>query len=290
MIRVVRSPEPATLTAARQRRLPAAIAAYNLHGAPSAQLSTLLSGYSATGVKKALYLGQHKKCAYCEQRTPSAGSPIEHYRPKDGADRHERGQSAVRDVGHYWWLTWTWSNLLFSCVRCNGRGHKANYFQVRAGTASTVPTAPVPTATADPVVAVDTEQPLFLDPADPAVDPITVVWWQPVDPNLPPRQWVWTVRWADDRGRVTASNLRLDELAHEVASHVRKDIVNRAETVRTLALSGQLPAARQAWDLLLQDKLHDPVESFRGPTWKALDLLIPPADRAAWGLSPLNRP
>ena len=36
-----------------------------------------------------------------------SSSPVEHYRPKAGAGRHDRGTPSRVDDGHYWWLTWT---------------------------------------------------------------------------------------------------------------------------------------------------------------------------------------
>ncbi len=45
----------------------------------------------------------HKKCAYCEQSLLDSQKHIEHYRPKK----------------RYFWLTYSWDNLLLSCERCN---------------------------------------------------------------------------------------------------------------------------------------------------------------------------
>lgn len=128
MIRIDRGPEPTPLIDARKTRLRAAVRAYNKHGPGSPDLTATLVGYNPPAVKDALFLAQHKKCAWCETRPHYSSSPVEHYRPKAGAHRHDRGQTARIDDGHYWWLTWTWSNLLFSCPRCNDQGHKANFF------------------------------------------------------------------------------------------------------------------------------------------------------------------
>jgi uncharacterized protein (TIGR02646 family) len=57
----------------------------------------------------------HNKCAYCESNTTAAGPwDVEHYRPK--------GQVAEsRNHPGYYWLAYTWDNLLPSCVFCNQR-------------------------------------------------------------------------------------------------------------------------------------------------------------------------
>lgn len=142
MIRFVRSAEPPSLTRTRETRLAVAIAAYDAHGAPSKELSDCLDGYGGKAIKAALYRDQRKKCAWCEQVCHFSSSPVEHYRPKGGARRHLPGQKPERlDPGHYWWLTWTWENLLFSCVRCNDRGHKANYFPLPTAPLDLVPLA-----------------------------------------------------------------------------------------------------------------------------------------------------
>ncbi|MDW6023920.1 hypothetical protein SAZ10_19420 [Mesorhizobium sp. BAC0120] len=54
------------------------------------------------------------KCAYCERDIRAGGdSEIEHFRPKGG----------VEGEAHpgYWWLTYSWLNMLPSCKSCNQR-------------------------------------------------------------------------------------------------------------------------------------------------------------------------
>ncbi|MFK5975248.1 MAG: TIGR02646 family protein [Sulfurovum sp.] len=45
----------------------------------------------------------HFKCAYCEKDIKDEDKHIEHYRPKS----------------RYYWLAYSWDNLLFSCGQCN---------------------------------------------------------------------------------------------------------------------------------------------------------------------------
>ncbi|MEA1983928.1 MAG: HNH endonuclease [Campylobacterota bacterium] len=64
--------------------------------------------YKPESVKKKLYKIYHNKCAYCEKDISDEQRPIEHYRPKD----------------IYYWLAYSWDNLLLSCSRCNTKKGK----------------------------------------------------------------------------------------------------------------------------------------------------------------------
>lgn len=77
-------------------------------------------GYRQADVKKALQEIYHEKCAFCEQKISictnnlleDCSSTVEHYRPKS----------------HYYWLAYSWDNLLWCCHRCNQ--NKANDFEL----------------------------------------------------------------------------------------------------------------------------------------------------------------
>ncbi|NQX96538.1 MAG: TIGR02646 family protein [Flavobacteriales bacterium] len=56
---------------------------------------------------------QKRRCCYCEKDI-SDDYEVEHYRPKDG---YKKG-SKIEKPGYYW-LTYTWSNLYYSCGTCN---------------------------------------------------------------------------------------------------------------------------------------------------------------------------
>lgn len=60
------------------------------------------SRYKYTDVRDALDKIYHGKCAYCETFDPSPH--VEHYRPKRGG---------------YYWLAYSWDNLIISCSKCN---------------------------------------------------------------------------------------------------------------------------------------------------------------------------
>jgi len=76
--------------------------------------------YKQADVKKALQEIYHEKCAFCEQKIipcqdnkiEECSSTVEHYRPKS----------------RYYWLAYSWDNLLWCCHRCNQ--NKANDFEL----------------------------------------------------------------------------------------------------------------------------------------------------------------
>lgn len=69
--------------------------------------------YKVGSVQKKLNEIYHLKCAYCEQKLLDAPKHIEHYRPKD----------------IYYWLAYSWDNLLLSCGSCNST--KGTKFQIK---------------------------------------------------------------------------------------------------------------------------------------------------------------
>lgn len=79
--------------------------------------------YGGAAVKQALSRAQHGKCAYCEIRIESEWGTVDHYRPK-GAVRQTR--SGIEESPGYFWLAYTWENLLVACSRCNM--HKGDLF------------------------------------------------------------------------------------------------------------------------------------------------------------------
>ena len=70
--------------------------------------------YRVASVQKVLQSIYHLKCAYCEKKLLDASKPIEHYRPKRGG---------------YYWLAYSWDNLLLSCTECNTS--KGNRFPIK---------------------------------------------------------------------------------------------------------------------------------------------------------------
>ena len=65
------------------------------------------------------------KCCYCESKIGPAGfGVIDNFRPKSGA----RGLDKDFNPNHYWWLTYEWENLYYSCQNCNR--YKSTWFPI----------------------------------------------------------------------------------------------------------------------------------------------------------------
>ena len=74
--------------------------------------------YGAHSVKQSLKKIQHKKCCFCEGKSNAQSyGDVEHFRPK-GAVKQDK--SSNRLYPGYYWLTYCWNNLYFSCQICNG--------------------------------------------------------------------------------------------------------------------------------------------------------------------------
>lgn len=108
--------------------------------------------YAHRTVKDALSRVQHGKCCYCESKfSATSFGAIEHFRPK-GAVKQESG--AEKHYPGYYWLAYSWNNLLVSCEVCNTR-YKGSLFPL-------VDEESRARSHRDPI---DAEFPLFIDPA-----------------------------------------------------------------------------------------------------------------------------
>ena len=75
--------------------------------------------YAHGSVKNTLLKAQHHKCCYCESKFRATyPGAVEHFRPK-GAVQQERNQG--REYPGYYWLAYSWENLLVSCHSCNSK-------------------------------------------------------------------------------------------------------------------------------------------------------------------------
>ena len=138
---LTRPREPISLRDIRNQELP------KLRALKREPLSTEISGYDVT--KEQLWRIQYFKCCYCEQKIVPDYNDVEHYRPKALALRLP---GCVHTHG-YWWLAFTWNNLLFSCAGCN-RSAKRALFPLDDGSKS---------VTAENRI-FRTEKPLLIDP------------------------------------------------------------------------------------------------------------------------------
>lgn len=146
MIRVARrAREPQELIDVRSKEIPKLEA---IRGQGKAIKSDDIKGYDV--VKETLWKDQHYKCCYCEQRIPSQYNDVEHYRPKARADR----LPGCTLTHGYWWLAFTWENLLLACPTCN-RSWKNDQFPLKTGSV----------ALAEREMPHGKEEPLVIDPA-----------------------------------------------------------------------------------------------------------------------------
>jgi uncharacterized protein (TIGR02646 family) len=111
--------------------------------------------YGAQSVRLSLKEAQHYKCCFCESKVEHiAPGEVEHFRPK-AAWKQGTGQKLTRPG--YYWLAYSWDNLLWSCKFCNGK-HKGNHFPLQDPTLRNC---------AGRMIA--GEEPMLVDPS--AVDP-----------------------------------------------------------------------------------------------------------------------
>lgn len=253
MIRIARTPEPASLLAVRDARLTAAREAV-LQGK-----KIDFTEYDL--VKPDLARMQHNKCCYCEKREEQPKyRDVEHYRPKS----------------RYWWLAWTWENLLFACIDCN-RDRKRDQFPVEPQSTS---------LTAEQAPPGD-ERPLVLDPSDPTIEPMNEIRFYREKIHGKER---WVPRGLSARGRATIDVCGLDRpnLLDLYADHVNHAVRPRLANVLTAHHANDARAAFEAWATTRRGLLAHG-QPFRALSHDALDVLVPARIRDLYRLT-LERP
>lgn len=284
MIRIDRGPSPETIVEKRRTHLSRAMLAW-ARDAESGATALLLDDYQAG--KRELYLRQHRKCAYCERPTGLGSQPTEHFRPKDGARRSLQGQPQRWDRDHYWWLTWTWENLLFACSTCNGS--KLGQFPLEPGSPP-LPSPPrqLPHALPPECFRLDLEKPLLLDPA--VDDPLDHIEWRPTNPGAPVERLRWRPVHKTSRGKVTIAVLGWEKLglADHVNTHISRVVHPRVLHLREAISRGDETSVRSVWTNLLNE-LFDPDMPHLAATHDALIHFVSADERLRWGLH-LPRP
>jgi|GEM_PF-1756393 len=280
MIKLELGEEPAELYRERGKRLPSAIDAFNRLGVAHEDFKKLLDdGYRVA--RTALHERQYGKCAFCEQKEDAFKRPVEHFRPKKIAQDFVNGAWVGVDT-HYWWLAWTWENLLFACDHCNMTGNKGSRFPIRPGSLRV--TAPAPGA-AHPLAALhfDTsgESPLLVNPR--VDNPLDHIQWLPVDRTKPKRRWKWTVAGRDLKGDMTLTVLGLNFRLDDVNDHL-DSLLSSWHHVEEHLKAGRWVEARYGWRDLISTYVSNPRKPFRSAAWWALDALCSQKERAAYGL------
>lgn len=81
--------------------------------------------FGKTEYRNALKACQGNKCCFCEK--PVATADIEHFRPKSAWQQEKPGR---QERPGYYWLAYSWSNMLIACSDCNSQANKGNLFPV----------------------------------------------------------------------------------------------------------------------------------------------------------------
>lgn len=254
MIRITRPPEPAALESERETAL------NELRNkidklAPDTKLKredfpTIYKDYAED-----LWRSQHRKCCYCELAIRLKGHDVEHYRP----------------ASRYWWLTYTWNNLLFACQNCN-RWAKNDSFPLMDEGARLTPENPAP----------GDETPLILDPSNPSSpDPVDSIQFV-----LRKGQWRPTARDNSAYGAMTIVELDLDandllELYNEHVEELKEELKPLSEALSTQTFGS---GHQDSWDRLVRRRLQPP-QPFTALTYDALDHFFPAAIRSQYNLA-----
>lgn len=243
MIRVERGPEPIEIAAIREEKLEASREALRSGHAPD------LGGYQVC--RGPLRAAQRFKCAWCERWVEERFEDVEHYRPKS----------------IYWWLTWEWTNLLFSCSECN-RSWKRDQFPLREpGTRLRAEQAPP-----------GSERPFLLDPAGDC--PMDHIQFRPVA-----GRWIPLARQGSPRGHATITLLGLhrDSLCDLYTAHV-SSLGDAIVSLREAFSTEDRALIQRTWRRVLDARLR-PDAPFTALTHDVLDHHFPRPLRDRWGLS-----
>ena len=69
----------------------------------------------------------YEKCAFCESDLKNEVGDIEHFRPKNKNKNKNQTKKCDKTYSYYW-LAFSWDNLLPACSKCNGK--KSNCFDI----------------------------------------------------------------------------------------------------------------------------------------------------------------
>lgn len=262
MIRIDRGPEPAELVAVRAAEL-ARVRALAAQG----PLQAKHFGGRYAVVKESLRRRQENKCCYCESKEQASRNDVEHFRPKTRAER----SPGSTDTRGYWWLAWSWDNLLFACRNCNQSPAKLDQFPLAVGSTALQPEEQPP----------GLEQPLLVDPgSEDGIEHIQFVLTYQGSKQV----WMPRARNGSPRGDRTIRVCRLDrpELLDAYTDHVRDHVVPRVDEVDEAMDTGSHELVQRAWkraNVLLKPSLP-----FVGLSYDALEHFFSDARLKEWGL------
>lgn len=206
---------------------------------------------------------QFYKCCYCEKYGEDKYCEVEHYRPKAQARR-----APGRAESGYWWLAWTWGNLLYICKNCNNE--KGSWFPIHGS--RLMPQQQPP----------GDERPQILDPANADMSPLAHIQFRLVK-NGRDEQWRPFCRNGSPQGHQTISKLQLDrsalmDLYRSHAASMETDI----DAVQRALDKGEREPIDQAWNRLTRHL--EPHRPFIGLSYDIINHYIPQPRRTAWDL------
>ncbi len=226
-------------------------------------------------VKDEVWTAQHYKCAFCECQEQRKRNDVEHFRPKTRAIRNP-GSS---DDHGYWWLAWTWDNLLFSCRNCNQAPYKLDKFPLDYGSEALVAEQLPP----------GKERPLLIDPAE--ANGIDHIQFRPVKVGNR-EDWTPFSRNGSVRGGKTIEICGLDrpDLITLYNTHVTVDVRREVGVVEE-AIRAEDPDLTEIWEAweCTQIRLLSETQKFIALSYDALDHYVPLDVRRKWNLI-LKRP
>jgi hypothetical protein len=265
LIFVTRGPEPAALASARATELPKARRIAKRRPPRSDEIT----GYEVA--RDHLWRAQHYKCAYCEPPEQKDRNDAEHHRPKAEANRSP-GSAATHG---YWWLAWTWENLLFACRNCNQPPAKGVQFPLGPKSRALQPEQDPP----------GRERPLLLDPA--TENGVRFIEYKlATRPGTPTAQvWRPVARRGDLRGDTTIRVCKLDRpgLLDVYTQHVNANVWPRVDDLQKALGAADRTAIEVAFERARRELLY-PAQSFVGLSFDALRHFVPDARLAPWGL------
>lgn len=272
MIRIARPAEPSELRVARHRRL--------AHAALAVAEGTAIPFKDYDCARDPLYAAQGRKCAYCERQQGLEGQPVEHFRPKNGVEGD--------GPRHYYWLAWTWENLLFACTTCNSQAVKGNKFPLAPGG------VPLPEPSFSQVLAgdgpafrIETEAAVLLDPS--REDPMDHIAWRPENPDAAPDAMRWRPMFKSPRGEQTIAILHMrGGLADHVSNHIQRNVWPGVARLHAGIETDDPTRVRTEWQHLLQ-VLFSELQPYQAASHDALTFWLPAQLRGRWCLE-LPRP
>jgi 5-methylcytosine-specific restriction endonuclease McrA len=270
VIRIHRGPEPKDLVDVRDRELPK-LRKLARCGSPA---SDDITGYQIAS--ETLWKAQHYKCCYCEYKIKARYNDVEHYRPKGRADR----APGCTERHGYWWLAFTWKNLLFACPSCN-RSEKNDLFPLTPGDTALQPEEAHP----------GKERPYLLDPSD-RVNPVEHIQFErrPAKPTEPARfygteQWFARPREGSVRGNWTIHVCGLND---PDLVELRKDHIDQCVQPHATELKAAISASDEARIQRAFNRAQGmlaPQSVYVALTYDALRHLVPSESLARWKLS-----